>query len=183
MYLYGVIQESFRLGYGISQRSPRIARTEDLVYRSQDGKYQYVIPRGTAIGMSTRISHHHEGIFPDSQAFRPERWITSDGQRNLALDKYLMTFSRGSRACLGIKFVFEPHLPNTLCSCLGANHPPSPFSSLAVCEIYLMTAAITLRVLPRMRLYETTWEDVAYDHDLMIPVAKKGTHGIRIVMV
>lgn len=45
-----------------------------------------------------------------------------------------------------------------------------------------MTAAITLRVLPKMKLYETTYEDVAYDHDLMIPVAKEGTHGVRILI-
>ncbi len=52
-----------------------------------------------------------------------------------------------------------------------------------MCEIYLMTAAITFRVLPRMKLYRTTWEDIAYDHDLMIPVARSGTHGIRTLIV
>lgn len=46
-----------------------------------------------------------------------------------------------------------------------------------------MTAAMTLRVLPRMRLYETTPDDVAYDHDLMIPVVRRGTNGIRAIIV
>lgn len=102
-YLYGVIQEGLRLSYGISQRSPRIARMENLIYKSQDGQYQYVVPKGTAIGASSRILHHNEETFTDSHQFRPERWITSDGQRNLPLEKYLMTFSRGSRQCLGMK--------------------------------------------------------------------------------
>lgn len=47
----------------------------------------------------------------------------------------------------------------------------------------MMVAAITLRALPRMKLHETTYEDVAYDHDLMIPVPRKGTHGVRIVVI
>ena len=56
------------------------------------------------------------------------------------------------------------------------------FHSLAICEMYLMIAAITLRVLPHMKLYETTWEDVAYDYDVMIPMPKKGTSGVRIII-
>lgn len=105
VYLYGVIQESFRLSYGISARSARIARNEDLYYKSSDdgGKHEYMIPRGWAIGMSARILHHDEAKFPDNEAFRPERWITPDGQRNVQLEKYLLTFSRGSRHCLGYK--------------------------------------------------------------------------------
>lgn len=103
IYLYGVIQEGFRLGYGVSQRSARIARTENLIYQSEEGKYQYVVPKGFPIGVSTRILHHNEELFPDSNEFRPERWIMDDGQRNLRLEKYIMTFSKGSRQCLGMK--------------------------------------------------------------------------------
>lgn len=38
---------------------------------------------------------------------------------------------------------------------------------LAYCEVYLMTAQIAFRVIPRARLHETTVEDVTYDHDLV----------------
>lgn len=103
VYLYGVIQEGLRLAYGVSQRSARIARTENLIYQSKDGKYQYVVPKGFPIGASARILHHNEELFPNSNEFQPERWIISDGQRNLQLEKYLMTFSKGSRQCLGMK--------------------------------------------------------------------------------
>lgn len=43
-------------------------------------------------------------LFPDPFAFRPERWL-KDGQYNRSLDKYLVNFGRGSRQCLGMKFV------------------------------------------------------------------------------
>ncbi|KAK3210380.1 hypothetical protein GRF29_44g2555326 [Pseudopithomyces chartarum] len=157
MYLYGVIQEGLRMGYGISQRSPRIARTEDLIYKSEDGKYQYVVPKGTPIGESSRILHHNPKYFPDPFEFKPERWITKDGKRNVPLEKYILSFSMGSRICLGI--------------------------NLAICEMNLLVAALTLRVLPKMRLYETTADDVNYDHDLMLPMPRKGSKGIRAVVL
>ncbi|GKT93880.1 cytochrome P450 oxidoreductase [Colletotrichum tofieldiae] len=60
-------------------------------------------------------------------------------------------------------------------SCLGMN--------LALCELNLCLTALALRVLPTMRLYETTDEDVAYDHDMFVPVPKAGTNGVRVKMV
>jgi cytochrome P450 len=41
-------------------------------------------------------------MFPDPDRFDPERWIT-DGQVDNKLMKYLVSFTRGSRMCLGIK--------------------------------------------------------------------------------
>ena len=52
--------------------------------------------------------------------------------------------------------------------------------SLALCEIHFGIAALALRVLPQMRLFETTEEDVLYDHDMFIPMTKAGSKGIRV---
>jgi cytochrome P450 len=43
-------------------------------------------------------------IFPDPHAFDPERWMraAAKGQR---LDRYMVNFSKGSRVCLGMKYV------------------------------------------------------------------------------
>lgn len=54
--------------------------------------------------------------------------------------------------------------------------------SLAYCELYIATAALVLRVLPRMRLFETTVDDVRYDHDLVVSQPKKGSKGVRVVI-
>ena len=176
LYLYGVIQEGLRMGYGISQRSPRIARTEDLIYKSEDGKYQYVIPKGTPIGESSRILHHNPRYFPDPFKFKPERWITEDNKRNVHLEKYILSFSTGSRICLGMKYV---SYTISIWLTTDLTFP----NSLAICEMNLLVAALTLRVLPKMRLYETTADDVRYDHDLMIPMPRKGSKGIRAVIL
>ncbi|EGO58516.1 hypothetical protein NEUTE1DRAFT_59167, partial [Neurospora tetrasperma FGSC 2508] len=58
-YLGGVIYEGLRLSYGVASRSSRIPVGEDLVYRGEWApkgsnimrEFQYVIPRGYAIGI------------------------------------------------------------------------------------------------------------------------------------
>lgn len=160
-YLNGVVMEGLRLSYGVSARSPRVATDEDLVYRGggdgANGKqFEYVIPRGWAVGMSSVLVHHDEAVFPDSDQFRPERWLDGEGRPRRDLEKYLLSFSRGSRACLGM--------------------------ILAQSELFLAVAALTLRVFPRMQLYETTVEDVRYDYDKFVPVARPGSKGVRVTI-
>ncbi|KAK6849985.1 cytochrome P450 [Apiospora arundinis] len=153
-YLYGFVQETLRMAHGLSSRLARVARTEDLVYRGEG--FDCVIPRGTPIGMSAFITHRDAGVFPDPEEFRPERWVTAEGERNTALDKYLLSFSKGSRICLGM--------------------------NLAICELYLTIAAIVLRVAPQMRLLNENDDAIKWDYEVMIPKPKKGTKPISVVI-
>lgn len=104
-YLGAVIQEGLRLSYGVAARTARIATEEDLVYRGEWDKrpVEHVIPRGYAVGMSTAITHHDEAVFPDSYAFAPDRWLDGENRRRKEVEKGMMAFSRGSRACLAMK--------------------------------------------------------------------------------
>lgn len=105
-FLGGVIMEGLRLSYGISARSPRVAEEEELVYSGGvrgGNKLEYVIPRGWAVSMSAALVHHNEDLFPDSNEFVPERWIDKEGNQRRDLERYIMSFSKGSRQCLGMK--------------------------------------------------------------------------------
>ena len=104
-YLGAVIQEGLRLSYGVSSRTARVATGEDLVYRGEWEKrdVEYVIPKGYAVGMSAYVTHHNERTFPDSYAFVPERWLDENNQRRKDVEKSMLTFSKGSRSCLGMK--------------------------------------------------------------------------------
>lgn len=53
---------------------------------------------------------------------------------------------------------------------------------MALCELHFAVVGLVLRVLPQMALFETTDEDVVYDHDMFIPMPKAGTNGIRVVV-
>jgi cytochrome P450 len=49
--------------------------------------------------------HHNETIFPDSQTFKPERWLEKRPEGSPPLDRYLVAFSKGSRQCIGMQYV------------------------------------------------------------------------------
>ncbi|KAI6380618.1 hypothetical protein MCOR25_001555 [Pyricularia grisea] len=154
-YMNAVIQEGLRLSYGVSGRTARVATQEDLVYRGTFDKnpVEYVIPRGYAVGMSAAIAHHDENVYPESYEFIPERWLDGNSKKRDA-ERASLSFSKGSRSC--------------------------PGKSLALAEMNLALAALAIRVLPHATLYETTYEDVLYDHDMFIPRAKKGSKGVRV---
>ncbi|RAH76615.1 putative cytochrome P450 [Aspergillus japonicus CBS 114.51] len=157
-YLSAVIAEALRLSYGVSPRSPRIAPNERLIYRGrfQGREIVYHIPPGTPVGMSNAINHHNEDVFPDSDNFRVERWLEADEAQRRRLETSLTSFSRGSRSCVGI--------------------------NLAYCNLYVALAALAVQVLPRTQLYQTTVEDVAYDHDVFVGVPKRDSKGVRVVV-
>ncbi|KAM0809196.1 hypothetical protein AB5N19_09539 [Seiridium cardinale] len=155
-YLNAVISEGLRLSYGVSQRLTRIAPDENLVYRGQfnGSEIEYIIPSGTPIGMSNVINNHNPDAFPDSHKFMPERWLDVKDAQRRRMENSVTTFSKGSRVCLGMH--------------------------LAYCNMFLALTALTLRVFPRARLYDTSADDVTYDHDLLVPQPKKGSKGVRI---
>lgn len=43
-------------------------------------------------------------IFPEPEEFIPERWLKAQ-ESGHRLDRYLVAFTKGSRSCLGIKYV------------------------------------------------------------------------------
>lgn len=110
------MHEGLRLGYGVVTRLARIPEEEPLVYTDTtvtarrsvwdggdgEGK-RWVIPAGTAVGMSAYHVHHDEGVFPRSREYVPERWLDGEGGRERGLEGALLSFSKGSRQCIGMK--------------------------------------------------------------------------------
>jgi cytochrome P450 len=92
-FLHQIIQETFRVSYGIGHRMPRIAPNEALEFHG------WTIPPGTPCSMTTMFVHDDPEIFPNPSEFRPERWANSEDDRRLS--KHLMNFGRGTRSCLG----------------------------------------------------------------------------------
>jgi cytochrome P450 len=53
--------------------------------------------------MSAYLVNTDEDVFPRPMEFLPERWIDNQGARDHSLEKYMFSFSRGSRQCMGMK--------------------------------------------------------------------------------
>lgn len=104
-YLTAVIQETLRLHPPATLRMARVSPDEPLFY--DDGHNpKWEIPAGTPASMTPTLIHTNPRTFPEPGKFQPERWLT-----NARLDRYLLSFSKGTRICLGyvvVHLTFSP---------------------------------------------------------------------------
>lgn len=158
-YLAAVTQEAVRLSYGVASRLQRISPDKAMTFHDRTCGKDWIIPPNTPVGMTSVLIHQDESIFRDAHSFVPERWI--DDPR---MDRYLVSFSKGSRQCLGI--------------------------NLAYAEMKICLAAIFRRFGSEtvsmegdegiLELFETGLEDVEVVGDGFVPLAKEGSLGVRI---
>jgi Cytochrome P450 len=180
-YLNATVTEGLRVSYGLASRLPRIRPYDAIQLRSvlkssskagaKGKEVGYVVPPGYAVSMSAVHVHTNPDIFPDPHSFTPERWLDSEGKRRKDLDKYILSFSKGTRQCLGIKYVL-PFFPGSMANT----------GSLAYAEIFICLAALVLRLGDRLELFETTTEDVELHRDVFAVRPKPGTKGIRVLV-
>lgn len=101
-YLTGCVREGVRMSHAVTARNPRLFN-KPLEYEG------WVIPPRTPVSMTNVDVENDPDIFPNPTEFRPERWIdppkTKDGS---SLERYFVSFGKGSRSCLGIKYVHPP---------------------------------------------------------------------------
>ncbi|RAH69896.1 putative cytochrome P450 oxygenase [Aspergillus aculeatinus CBS 121060] len=143
-YLTAVIHEALRFS-GIVMRQQRISPIEVLRYKD------CVIPPGTPVSTIAYFVHNDPTLFPDPDRFYPERWILA-AERKDGLLRYLVTFGRGNRACLGM--------------------------NLAYAEMYNVLATVIRRF--DLELYETTREDVRFVRDKLLPRGRDGPWRVRV---
>jgi cytochrome P450 len=53
--------------------------------------------------MSAYLQHNDPAVFPDPAIFQPERWL---GENGAGLDKYLVSFGKGTHGCIGSTFAW-----------------------------------------------------------------------------
>jgi cytochrome P450 len=107
--------------------------------------------------MTSYLVHHDETIFPNPYDYIPQRWLD-----NPRLDKYLVSFTKGTRQCVGINLAYA-ELYSALASIFrryGGPESPGPEG--------------------RLELFETSIDDVEMAADMFIPFVKKGSKGVRV---
>ncbi|ESK86458.1 benzoate 4-monooxygenase cytochrome p450 [Moniliophthora roreri MCA 2997] len=97
-YLTAVIKESLRLSHGVVSPMNRVVPDTGAVIAGQS------VPSGTIVSIANPFVHMNADIFPDPTQFRPERWLED---KEHSLDKYLVSFGKGPRACLGINLAWS----------------------------------------------------------------------------
>lgn len=58
----------------------------------------------TPMSCSAYFIHMNPDFFPEPESFEPERWLRA-AERGEKLHRYLLSFSAGSRQCVGMKYV------------------------------------------------------------------------------
>ncbi|KAK8066221.1 cytochrome P450 [Apiospora hydei] len=153
-YLSAVINESLRMILGFSQRIIRTSPRAPVVYKD------WVIPPGAYFSMTIYFSNFDAQIWEAPHEFRPERWLDDEsGRKPRALNgeplaKYLLTFGRGPRMCVGM--------------------------NLARAEIIIGLAVVLRRC--NMELFETGMEAVEMKSDYFIPMVDKESNGVRVIV-
>ncbi|MCJ1422885.1 hypothetical protein MMC29_000765 [Sticta canariensis] len=92
-YLTGVVKESLRLSYGSPGQLARVVPSSGTTILGRH------IPAGTILSLCNYVYNTNEAIFPDAQKFLPDRWLQPNVKE---LEQNMHSFSRGSRACLGM---------------------------------------------------------------------------------
>lgn len=144
-YLSAIIKEGLRMSYGVVSRMPRVSPTEALRYK------EWVIPSNTPVSMNNMDMHDNPSVFTNPSTFSPERWLQSNSGE---LQKYLVPFCRGTRACVG--------------------------QNLAYAEMYLTLVTLFRRF--DFELFETTGVDVDVAHEYHIPQVKRDAKGVRVLV-
>ncbi|KAF7195669.1 Cytochrome P450 monooxygenase [Pseudocercospora fuligena] len=124
-YLTAIIKESLRLSPSVPAPLPRIVPSAGATISG--GR----IPGGTCVGQSLIFVHYSKTIFDSPETFDPERWLQSN---STSLEKWLVSFSRGPRSCLG--------------------------QNLAMCELYIAFATLFRRF--DIELDGTSEKDLAW---------------------
>jgi len=97
------------------------------------------------------MMHRNEEAFPSPDTFDPMRW--ADPSKLRAREKCLVTFSRGSRACIG--------------------------QNLAMCELYV-TLGNLFRRFDKLKPFDIGQEDMSLV-DYFTAFHPKGSRGFRVV--
>ncbi|RMD41165.1 hypothetical protein DV735_g3952, partial [Chaetothyriales sp. CBS 134920] len=142
-YLRAVVLEGHRFSHGVVSRLPRVSPEQPLRYN------EWVIPAGTPVSMTSVLQHSDPTKFPEPERFNPDRWIEAPK----GLEKYIVSFSRGSRQCLGM--------------------------NLAAAELYMTIATVFRRF--DLELYQTTARDAEIAHDYFVPHPHADSKGVRIL--
>ena len=131
-YLRAIIKESLRLSYGTTARLMRIVPAGGATLCDQH------IPADTRISFSHTVYNNDPDVFKNPHEFRPERWL-GDPEEVSRLEAHMISFSRGSRSCLGIKLVLS--LPSLLlCTSTSACSPIRDSWLRCICGISGHTA-------------------------------------------
>ncbi|KAH8734260.1 cytochrome P450 oxidoreductase [Ilyonectria robusta] len=98
-YLKAVVQEAMRMHPSVGQLLGRTVPTGGAVIGG------FRVGAGAEVGMSPWVLHRDPEVFPDPDAFKPERWILGEGCHDedhlRRMNRSFFAFGHGAHSCSG----------------------------------------------------------------------------------
>ncbi|KAI9715675.1 MAG: hypothetical protein M1812_005827, partial [Candelaria pacifica] len=103
-YLDAVVMETLRLHAPIPGHEPRVSPY--IKGGSVLGQFSG-IPGGVIVSAMAHALHRNEDVFPESEVFNPDRWLTSDKEHLKEMKRWFWAFGSGGRMCIGSHFAVQ----------------------------------------------------------------------------
>ncbi|KAB8068606.1 cytochrome P450 [Aspergillus leporis] len=94
-YFGAVMKEAMRLHPSVGLIVERHVPKQGVILCGQ------FIPGGTTVGINPWVVHRDATVFPQPDAFIPERWLESSSEELKEMEKAFFNFGAGSRSCTG----------------------------------------------------------------------------------
>lgn len=105
--LHAIMQETLRRHPAIPGPQPRV--TPPSTSLGPPGHEFHDIPAGVRVSCQAYSLHRNDAVFPDPEAWKPERWLNEkgevvsaeDGERAREMGRWFWAFGSGGRMCVG----------------------------------------------------------------------------------
>ncbi|KAF2653649.1 cytochrome P450 [Lophiostoma macrostomum CBS 122681] len=97
--LDALIMETLRLYPAVPGGQPRVTPAPSNSLGGFDG-----IPGGVVVQCSAYTVHRNEDVFPDPEAWKPERWLEATPEQLTAMRRWFWAFGSGPSMCIGSNF-------------------------------------------------------------------------------
>lgn len=94
--LDAVLQETLRIWTAVPGGQPRVTPSPSCSLAGYDN-----IPPGVRVQSSAYILHRNPDVFPDPEAWKPERWLDADPKQLAEMRHWFWAWGSGGRMCIG----------------------------------------------------------------------------------
>ncbi|KAL8725371.1 MAG: hypothetical protein Q9166_007387 [cf. Caloplaca sp. 2 TL-2023] len=100
--LHAVVMETLRRHCAIPGSQPRRTPSKPTSIAGSPP-----LPGGVRVSAQAYSLHRNEKVFPDSEAWKPQRWLDTDQEKKDEMMRWFWAFGSGGRMCVGSNFAMQ----------------------------------------------------------------------------
>lgn len=100
--LHATLMETLRIHAAIPGPEPRITPAKPTSLAGSPP-----LPPGVRVSAQPYTLHRRADVFPDPEAWKPERWLDADEAQKAEMGRWFWAFGSGGRMCIGSNFAMQ----------------------------------------------------------------------------